>query len=169
MRLIPCCSVLRASSRNSHNIAHEPNNQVVAKHRDDARQENWTIWNCSLTAQCLVGKAPARHQNWDQSRFLSGVIDPKRLVHLQPFHGDRTRLFGCTRSFTVAARAVNRNTHDKLQTVEDNVTQDSPHSRLSNEQEDISEQLRTRPARLCKATACIRSAEDGNGLHGKLS
>ena len=77
-------------------------------------------------------------------------------------------LFG-TWSFTVAVGAINRTISDEVRRGEENVTQDNNYSHLSNEQKEISKQLRTLLVFLCEeeAAASVRSAEDGDGLHAR--
>ena len=66
----------------------------------------------------------------------------------------------------MAVGAINRNISDEVRRGEENVTQDNHYSHLSNEQKEISKQLRTLLVFLCEeeAAASVRSAEDGDGL-----
>ena len=66
----------------------------------------------------------------------------------------------------MVVRAINSKVYDELRSVEDNVTPDYSHSRVNNEQKDISQQLYALIASLSKAetAAYVSSGEDSNGL-----
>ena len=84
---------------------------------------------------------------------------------MTPYHGDTAGSLGWKWSFFIAVRAISKPLYEGLKKIEDNMNQDFRKSRLSIEDQELSDQACTTFALLCKDEACayVRSAEDGNG------
>ena len=70
----------------------------------------------------------------------------------------------------IAVRAISKPLYERLKKIEDNMNQDFPKSRLSNEDLELPDLAFSLLALLCKDQACayVRSAEDGKAIkHGK--
>ena len=111
-------------------------------------------------------RMPTTEQTTPQSTApVTRLIDTKSVLQVTPYHGDKASFLGWKWSFLIAVRAISKPLQEGLRKIEDNMNQDFPKSRLSNEDLELSDQAHTLSALLCKDEACayVRSAEDGNG------
>ena len=96
---------------------------------------------------------------------VTRLIDPKSLLQVTPYHGDKASFLSWKWSFLIAVRAISKPLHEGFKKIEDNMNQGFRKSRLSNEDLELADQAYTLLALLYKdeALACVRSVEDGNG------
>ena len=108
----------------------------------------------------------SREQSTPQSTApVACLIDTKSLLQVTPYRGDKASFLGWKWSFLVAVRAISKPLYGGLKKIQHSVNQDFRKSRLSNEDLELSDQVCTLLALLCKDEACayVRATEDGNG------
>ena len=117
-------------------------------------------------------RVPTTEQTAPQSMPpVTRLIDTKSLLQVTPCHGNKASFLGWKWSFLTAVCVISKKLYVGLKKIEDNMNQDFRKSRLSNEDQELSDQAYTLLALLCKDEACayVRSAEDGNGFQAWLA